>query len=165
MKKLLSLAMVLALMLSLGVTAFAAPSLRDVNPGNWYYNEVSEMVYSGAIEGYEDGTFKPNQKVTVVEAVTMAARMVDAPTGKNETHWGGVQMEHAYSSGWIDETDVAKNDTRSRVPRARLQDYRLRPRAQGRGGRAARLCRRGLRGRGLSGQRACDVLQRPALGL
>lgn len=45
MKKLLSLAMVLALMLSLGVTAFAAPSLRDVNPGNWYYNEVSEMVF------------------------------------------------------------------------------------------------------------------------
>ena len=110
MKKLLSLAMVLALMLSLGVTAFAAPSLRDVNPGNWYYNEVSEMVYSGAIEGYEDGTFKPNQQVTVVEAVTMAARMVDAPTGKNETHWGGVQMEHAYSSGWIDETDVAKTE-------------------------------------------------------
>ena len=66
MKKLLSLAMVLALMLSLGVTAFAAPSLRDVNPGNWYYNEVSEMVFSGAIEGYEDGTFKPDQKVTVV---------------------------------------------------------------------------------------------------
>lgn len=62
MKKLLSLAMVLALMLSLGVTAFAAPSLRDVNPGNWYYNEVSEMVFSGAIEAMRTAPSSPTRK-------------------------------------------------------------------------------------------------------
>ena len=66
MKKLISFAMVLALILSLGVPALAASSLSDVNPGNWFYNEVSEMVASGAIEGYEDGTFKPDKQVTVV---------------------------------------------------------------------------------------------------
>lgn len=110
MKKLISLAMVLALILSLGVPALAASSLSDVNPGNWFYNEVSEMVASGAIEGYEDGTFKPDKQVTVVEAVSMAARMVGAPTGANETHWGGVQMEHAYSSGWITEAEVSRSE-------------------------------------------------------
>lgn len=110
MKKLISLAMVLALILSLGVPALAASSLIDVNPGNWFYNEVSEMVASGAIEGYEDGTFKPDKQVTVVEAVSMAARMVGAPTGANETHWGGVQMEHAYSSGWITEAEVSRSE-------------------------------------------------------
>ena len=110
MKRIISLAMVLTLMLSLGSTALAAPSLRDVNPGSWFYNEVSEMVSSGAIEGYEDGTFQPDRQVSVVEAVTMAARMVGAPTGKNEAHWGGIQMEHAYASGWISEGDVARNE-------------------------------------------------------
>lgn len=110
MKKMISLAMVLALILSLGVPALAASSLSDVNPGNWFYNEVSEMVASGAIEGYEDGTFKPDKQVTVVEAVSMAARMVGAPTGANETHWGGVQMEHAYSSGWITEAEVSRSE-------------------------------------------------------
>lgn len=110
MKKLISFAMVLALILSLGVPALAASSLSDVNPGNWFYNEVSEMVVSGAIEGYEDGTFKPDKQVTVVEAVSMAARMVGAPTGANETHWGGVQMEHAYASGWITEAEVSRSE-------------------------------------------------------
>ena len=110
MKKLISFAMVLALILSLGVPALAASSLSDVNPGNWFYNEVSEMVASGAIEGYEDGTFKPDKQVTVVEAVSMAARMVGAPTGANETHWGGVQMEHAYASGWITEAEVSRSE-------------------------------------------------------
>lgn len=41
MKRFVSLAMVLALMLTLGVPALAASSLRDVNPGSWFYNEVS----------------------------------------------------------------------------------------------------------------------------
>ncbi len=110
MKKVISLAMVLALVLSLSVTASAASSLCDVNPGNWFYNEVSEMVSSGAIDGYEDGTFKPDKQVSVVEAVTMTARMVGAPTGANEAHWGGVQMEYAYSSGWITEAEVSRSD-------------------------------------------------------
>lgn len=110
MKRFVSLAMVLALMLTLGVPALAASSLRYVNPGSWFYNEVSEMVASGAIEGYEDGTFQPDRQVSVVEAVTMAARMVGAPTGADGSHWGGVQMEHAYASGWVDESDVSRSE-------------------------------------------------------
>ena len=81
MKKILSgiIAGTLALTLSFGAHADAV-NLTDVTPGTWFYNEVSAMVAAGYIDGYEDGTFRPDQTVTVVEAVTMAARMT-APAG------------------------------------------------------------------------------------
>ncbi len=47
------------------------------------------MVAAGCIDGYEDGTFQPDQTVTVVEAVTMAARMTGAPVGEADGYWGG----------------------------------------------------------------------------
>ena len=83
MKRLLSGILICALALTLGVSAFAdaAVSLSDVQPGSWFYNEVSEMVAAGFIDGYEDGTFQPDRTVTVAEAVTMTARMTGAATG------------------------------------------------------------------------------------
>lgn len=118
MKKILSgiLAGTLALTLSMGVHADAA-NLTDVTPGSWYYNEVSTMVAAGYIDGYEDGTFRPDQTVTVVEAVTMAARMIGSPTGEADGHWGGMQMDHAYRSGWISESDVARGSYDQAVTR------------------------------------------------
>ena len=109
MKKILSgiIAGTLALTLSLGAHADAV-NLTDVTPGTWFYNEVSAMVAAGYIDGYEDGTFRPDQTVTVVEAVTMAARMTGAPTGEAEGYWGGLQMDNAYRSGWITEDDVPR---------------------------------------------------------
>ena len=74
MKRFVSLAIILALMLTLGVPALAASSLRDVNPGSWFYNEVSEMVASGAIEGYEDNTLRPQSILTRAQAAALLYR-------------------------------------------------------------------------------------------
>ena len=65
------------------------------------------MVAAGYIDGYEDGTFRPDRTVTVAEAVTMTARMTGAATGEADGYWGGLQMDNAYRSGWISEDDVA----------------------------------------------------------
>lgn len=110
MKKLFSGIVAASVVLTLAVSAYADANLTDVTPGSWFYNEVSEMVASGYIDGYEDGTFKPDRTVTIVEFVTMAARMAGAPTGEAEDYWGGLQMDHAYRSGWISESDVARGE-------------------------------------------------------
>ncbi len=119
MKKLFSAILTCALALTLGVSAFAANTvnLTDVNPGCWFYNEVSEMVAAGYIDGYEDGTFRPDQTVTVAEAVTMAARMSGVATGAADGHWAGLQMDHAYRSGWISEDDVPRGSYDTPVTR------------------------------------------------
>lgn len=108
MKKITAFVAALALMCSLCVGAYAA-SFTDVYPGSWYYKEVNEMAAAGIIDGYEDGSFRPDRTVTVVEAVTLAARSVGAPTGELNGFWGGVQMDHAYRSGWISESEVSRS--------------------------------------------------------
>ena len=39
-------------------------SFSDVNTSDWFYNEVSIAVNSGYIDGYEDNTFKPYDKIS-----------------------------------------------------------------------------------------------------
>ena len=107
MKKILSGILAAALALTLGVSTMADSAyLTDVTPGSWYYGPVSEMGNSGVINGYEDNTFRPDRTVTVVELVTMVARITGAPYGEADGFWGGLQMDHAYRSGWISVVKV-----------------------------------------------------------
>lgn len=39
-------------------------NFSDVNVNDWFYNEISIAVNSGYIDGYEDNTFKPNDKIS-----------------------------------------------------------------------------------------------------
>ena len=127
MKKLISFILAAALVLSLGFAALAsdetadgaspAVELTDVQPGSWYYDQVNDMVASGVITGYEDGSFKPDQTVNVVEAITMIARMTGAPSGELDGFWGGAQLDHAYRSGWISESDAARGEYSKSVSR------------------------------------------------
>ena len=91
--------------------------LTDVAPGSWYYAEVSAMAASGVIDGYGDGSFRPERIVTVAEAVTMTARMTGAETGEADGYWCGVQMDNAYRSGWISEADAARTEMDKPVTR------------------------------------------------
>ena len=50
-------------------------SFSDVNEDAWYYKEVKAAVRAGYINGYEDGTFKPNQPITRQEAAKIIAKL------------------------------------------------------------------------------------------
>ena len=49
----------------------------DVESGDWYYKEVAKAVKSGAIKGYDDGTFKPNQFVTREQVAVILQNLYD----------------------------------------------------------------------------------------
>lgn len=51
------------------------PTFTDEVPA-WAWGYVNVAVYAGIINGYEDGTFKPNNPVTYAEAVTMLIRAI-----------------------------------------------------------------------------------------
>ncbi|HZG87133.1 S-layer homology domain-containing protein [Paenibacillus sp.] len=42
----------------------------------WALQYIAELVKRGVFTGYEDGTFRPNQKVTRIEAITAAVRQM-----------------------------------------------------------------------------------------
>jgi len=52
-------------------------SFPDVNKDDWFNITVSSLANMGAISGYEDGTFRPNEPITRAELAAMAVRFYD----------------------------------------------------------------------------------------
>lgn len=46
----------------------------DVNAKHWAFNDIDKALTNGMISGYPDGSFKPNQKGTVAEFVSILGR-------------------------------------------------------------------------------------------
>ena len=53
-------------------------SFPDVNADDWFNVTVSSLANMGAISGYEDGTFRPNEPITRAELAAMAGRFYEA---------------------------------------------------------------------------------------
>lgn len=82
-------------------------SFSDVSPGDWFSRAVSTLEALGVMNGYEDGTFRPDAPVTRAEFAAIAARF---DTNGNETgasfadiygHWGQREIELAAANGWL----------------------------------------------------------------
>ena len=67
MRKFVSIMLALALILSSFTLAFSADSLKDVE-GTEYQEAVNGLAEKGVIEGYPDGTFRPESTITRAEA-------------------------------------------------------------------------------------------------
>lgn len=51
-----------------------ALSFKDVKKESWEYSTVATAVYAGYVKGYNDGTFRPAEKVSRQEAAVMIAK-------------------------------------------------------------------------------------------
>lgn len=61
---------------ALGNTSAGSIRFSDVSSGAWYYNDVAKAVTAGFVSGFDDGTFRPNHKITRQEAAVMLARII-----------------------------------------------------------------------------------------
>jgi len=57
-------------------TSGTGRTFSDVNGDEWYADYVARAAMLGLVNGYEDGTFKPERTVSRAEAVTMINRML-----------------------------------------------------------------------------------------
>ena len=69
------LAVMLTVAMILSVTAFAA-DFKDVEKNNQYEEAITLLSDLGVINGYDDGTFKPDKEVTRAEMTTLLMRML-----------------------------------------------------------------------------------------
>jgi hypothetical protein len=83
----------------------------DVPAGHWYTEAVHSLASIGIVEGYQDGSFRPDAFITRAEFVTMTARFAGlaAEQGGNarfpdvaEAHWAYRYINTAAGSGWIE---------------------------------------------------------------
>jgi len=65
----------------------AAPSLTDIN-GHWGEKQIGFAVTAGFVDGYPDGTFKPDQNITRAELMAMITRGTGLEiAATNEGEW------------------------------------------------------------------------------
>jgi hypothetical protein len=84
------------------------PTFSDVQPGSTFYTFVEAAYLRGAVQGYPDGTFRPNAPVTRAQAAKMLVTgrgwslytppwpaFTDVPVG----HWAYAYIHTAQSHG------------------------------------------------------------------
>ena len=74
---------------------------------SWYTEAVRIVSQAGVFQGYNDGTFKPEGKITRAEWVATLRRFQDLKKvsgndmGLSMGHWATEEIEAAYQAGWL----------------------------------------------------------------
>lgn len=84
-----------------------ANSYSDVRAGQWYNNAVSTMTSAGIVNGYPDGTFRPNAPITRAEMakiIALFAKLDKTADRFPDTagHWAEAYIRLAAGNGWIE---------------------------------------------------------------
>ena len=80
----------------------------DVPADAWYNNAVSTLSNADILDGYEDGTFRPDGNITRAEFATITARFLEASyDGGNrfpdiDGHWAAEYINAAANAGIVD---------------------------------------------------------------
>lgn len=105
MKKLFSLILSAALILSLTTPAFASVSpFSDLSASHWACEAVMEMVERGAVEGVGGGKFAPGRAVNSAEFLAIITRLFCADALARESaggRWWTQNLETARKSGLV----------------------------------------------------------------
>lgn len=103
---------------ALGLSKTAEVEFYDVDQTEWYYAEVAKAVNAGFINGYEDGSFRPNNIITRQEAAVILSRIGTRPeqtldisklSDSNDIdEWAKDSFVYAYSKGYFSGDEYGK---------------------------------------------------------
>lgn len=101
------LAAVLAAVTLLGTLPAGAAAVKDIN-GHWAQSTIQSWIDSGRINGYPDGTFKPDNKVTRAEMVKLVNNAFGFTSGSSATfsdvksdYWAYAEIQKGVGNGYI----------------------------------------------------------------
>ena len=120
-KKIMSMLIVFVLVLSTATIVSADREFSDLSASHWGYSYVQTLVGDGTINGYQDGTFRPEANVTRAEFVKMIGKTdiaFDTPFDDIMGHW-------AYDYIMYSNMDVEGTSFRPDVPITRDDVIRL----------------------------------------
>ena len=98
-------------------------SYSDIKDGAWCCRAVATLTNAGVINGYTDGTFRPNAPITRAELATIIARFakldVNTKTFSDiNGHWAQKSIELAAGNGWINGYDDGTFRPNNNITRA-----------------------------------------------
>ncbi|PUA36979.1 hypothetical protein C8Z91_22850 [Paenibacillus elgii] len=110
------------------VESKAGVSLNDIS-GHWAESDIKAIVAAGYVDGYPDGSFKPNHTVTRAEFITMTAKAAGVkpvPGGDNK-EWYAPYVAALVQAGIHQYKDFSSGDWNT--PITRMEMARLAVRA------------------------------------
>ena len=109
MKKIICLLLTILLLAStLPTTAvYAEKSFPDVQKSHWFYNDVQRLVGLGAISGFPDGTFRPQESISRAAFIKILVSSLKLPASgiysfeDTKNHWAKDVISIAIANGVI----------------------------------------------------------------
>lgn len=110
-----------------GTSDTALSKFKDIK-GHWAQATIAKAYEKNLISGYQDGTFRPNGKITRGEYATILARAtgLEKVEGQNpfadlKGHWSEAAVSQLVGQGFINAGDYAKGFN----PNAELTRYEM----------------------------------------
>jgi len=107
-RKLLSVAVIVAMLFSVLPAVSAAGAVNDDVSGHWAHENLNKWVKSGLLEGYEDGSIQPDRPVTRAELMTLINRAFQLSeketitfTDLPSSNWAFEQVAIAVKAGYV----------------------------------------------------------------
>ncbi|HBY19565.1 MAG: hypothetical protein A2X02_07060 [Bacteroidetes bacterium GWF2_29_10] len=116
-----SIILILTLVCCIGVNNIEASSLKftDVSETAWYKSNVDQLVQKGIVNGYTDGTFKPNITVTKAQFVKMIIISLGYRDIQNSNgYWANTYIKKAMQIGILSPKEINIGEYESPIIRA-----------------------------------------------
>lgn len=98
----------------------------DTNINDWYYPHMEMLVEKGGINGYTDGTFKPNNTITNAEFVKIIVGLVSEADANTSDHWAEGYIQKAKALGIVDADELVRADYDEPIRRQSMAKYAAR---------------------------------------
>ena len=86
----------------------------DVKSGHWAGGYIKLAVEQGWVTGYVDGSFRPENTITLEEACTALLRLLGFDSGRLAGSFPDAQLSKARSIGLLDDLDAVQGDPLTR---------------------------------------------------
>lgn len=98
----------------------------DTSINAWYYPHMEMLVQKGGINGYADGTFKPDNIITNAEFVKIIVGLVGGDVSASDVHWADGYIQKAKSLGIVDADELPVTDYDEPIRRQTMAKYAAR---------------------------------------
>lgn len=98
----------------------------DTNINDWYYPHMKMLVEKGGINGYDDGTFKPNNTITNAEFVKIIVGLVDTGAIVYDAHWAEGYIQKAKGLGIVEADELTESEYDEPIRRQRMAKFAAR---------------------------------------
>lgn len=105
-----------AILCSLTANTFANEiEFSDINENDWFKNDIYSLASMNIINGYQDGTFRPQDGITHGEILKIAMTTINQQVEQTGTHWASGYLDKAIELKYISDKNINLDEKATRL--------------------------------------------------